>query len=91
MKPNLPSELMQPPAVQIPAAMQQGREYADLLAEIARLRLELQARPTQSNNSGAELKPPKPEIYSGGRDVGNWLFGVEQYFEAAGVSDDTKS
>lgn len=34
------------------------------------------------------VKPPKPDPFKGGRKIANWLFTVEQYFEAARVVSD---
>lgn len=44
-----------------------------------------------SGSSGPNLKVPKPDIYNGTQNatlVENFIFGLEQYFDAMGVIDD---
>lgn len=45
-----------------------------------------------SGSAGLNLKVPKPDMYNGSRNatlVENFIFGLEQYFDAMGVIDDT--
>lgn len=60
---------------QLTAAQQAAQQVAQHAPQVAQLPV-------------GGLKPPKPGLYSGGRDVANWLFSLEQYFAAAGINHD---
>jgi hypothetical protein len=57
------------------------------VAELQEL-LQHQQAANPSTFAGLKVKPPKPGTYSGGRDVANWLFSLERYFEAVGLNSD---
>jgi Retrotransposon gag protein/Zinc knuckle len=62
-------------------------EVAQLAALVQSLQLQVQH--LQSHNQHVpRIKPPKPNTYKGERDVLQWVFRTERYFESMGVTDE---
>lgn len=65
-------------------------DYAQLLAELTAFRLttQAQAQPAMQAAPHHVVKPPKPELFKGGRKVASWLFALEQYFAVVHLQQD---
>jgi Retrotransposon gag protein/Zinc knuckle len=62
----------------------EASDVAQLTALVQTLQLQVQQLQTRSQNSHG-VKPPKPSIYKGERDVLQWVFRTERYFESTGI------
>jgi Retrotransposon gag protein/Zinc knuckle len=62
----------------------EATDVAQLTALVQTLQLQVQQLQTRSQNSHG-VKPPKPSIYKGERDVLQWVFRTERYFESTGI------
>lgn len=73
-----------------------GDEIRSIRKEMETLKREIKKRPLMLGKLGSHVPSPsikvaKPDVYIGNRNattVENFLFGLEQYFDASGVVDD---